>query len=109
MKKLACFTVLLCLLLSLCGCSGQVPNEPADTDTSNSIVQNREEESMMKNQIPEALAQIPEDYRKPADVQGTLERLDYTTYEAFTYQEKSTVLNKTAYVYLPAGYDESKQ
>lgn len=109
MKKLTCFTVLLCLLLSLSGCGAQVPNEPADTNPSNSIVQNREEESMMTNQIPEALEQIPEEYRKPADVQGTLERLDYTTYEAFTYQEKSTVLNKTAYVYLPAGYDESKQ
>ena len=57
MKKFACFTVLLCLLLSLSGCGAQVPNEPTDTGTSNPIIQNREEESMMINQIPEALAE----------------------------------------------------
>lgn len=57
-------------------------------------------------QIPEEPAQIPNDYYEPTSEQGTLERLEYTTYESFTYDERSTQLNKTAYVYLPYGYSE---
>ena len=38
-----------------------------------------------------------------------MERLDYTTYESFTYEEKSKQLTKTAYVYLHYGYSEEMQ
>lgn len=60
-------------------------------------------------QIPEKLAQIPEDYFHPASEQGRVERLDYQTYESMSYEDQATRLTKTAYVYLPYGYDEGKQ
>lgn len=60
-------------------------------------------------QIPEKLTQIPEDYFHPASEQGRVERLDYQTYESMSYEDQATRLTKTAYVYLPYGYDEGKQ
>ncbi|MCM1183048.1 MAG: alpha/beta hydrolase-fold protein [Roseburia sp.] len=58
------------------------------------------------SRIPELPLQIPAGYGSPASEQGTLEQLDYTTYESFTYEEKTKLLTKTAYVYLPYGYSE---
>lgn len=57
-------------------------------------------------QIPEKLAQIPEDYFHPASEQGRVERLDYQTYESMNYADQATQLTKTAYVYLLYGYSE---
>lgn len=54
--------------------------------------------------IPEELAQIPEAYFQPASEQGSVERLDYQTYESMSYEDRTTQLTKTAYVYLPYGY-----
>lgn len=67
------------------------------------------EENLMDGQtgagrIPEELAQIPEDYFQPASEQGSVERLDYQTYESMSYEDRTTQLTKTAYVYLPYGY-----
>ena len=59
--------------------------------------------------IPEELEYVPEGYQQPARLSGTLEKLEYQTYESFSYAEKSQKLTKTAWVYLPYGYDESKQ
>lgn len=59
--------------------------------------------------IPETLAQVPEGYELPADQQGSIERLDYTTYESMGYEEQSEELEKTAYVYLPYEYNEEEQ
>lgn len=60
-------------------------------------------------QIPDELAQIPKEYFTPASEQGTVERLDYQTYESMSYDEQTTQLDKTAYVYLPYGYSEERQ
>ena len=59
--------------------------------------------------IPEELEYVPEGYTQPAQHPGTLEKLEYQTWESFSYAEKSQKLTKTAWVYLPYGYDESKQ
>lgn len=59
--------------------------------------------------IPQELETIPEEYFEEADRQGTIEQLNYETYEAFSYYEKNQKLSKTAYVYLPYGYDKSNQ
>ena len=59
--------------------------------------------------ITDTADQIPEDYYAKASKQGTLERLEYTTYESFSYEEHTRQLTKTAYVYLPFGYSEDKQ
>ena len=65
--------------------------------------------SVTRAEIPETLAQVPEGYELPAEQQGSIERLDYTTYESMSYEEQSEELEKTAYVYLPYGYDEEEQ
>lgn len=55
-------------------------------------------------QIPEELAQIPKKYFEAASEQGTVERFEYQTYESMSYEDQTTQLTKTAYVYLPYGY-----
>jgi predicted peptidase len=62
-----------------------------------------------KGTIPEKLEQIPDEYYDEADRQGVIEKLDYETYEAFGYTQKSQKLTKTAYVYLPYGYDKNNK
>ena len=57
--------------------------------------------------IPAALEEIPEAYLQPSEHAGTIVRLDYTTWEFFTYEEKTQQLNKTARVYLPYGYSDA--
>ena len=56
-----------------------------------------------------------EQYKQPCDTQGTVETIEYDTYyyakdladgDALSH---ATPITKTAYVYLPAGYDASKQ
>lgn len=56
--------------------------------------------------IPAELETIPEAYFQPAEHAGTMVRLDYTTWESFTYEQKTQQLNKTAWVYLPYGYTD---
>ena len=57
--------------------------------------------------IPAALEEIPAAYFQPSEHAGTMVRLDYTTWESFTYEEKTQQLNKTAWVYLPYGYSDA--
>lgn len=54
-------------------------------------------------------------YKQPCDVKGTVEAIEYDTYyyakdlEAGDALSHKTPITKTAYVYLPAGYDNTKQ
>ena len=59
--------------------------------------------------LPAELAQIPEAYFQPCDTPGTMVRLDYDTWESFSYESKTYPLRKTAWVYLPYGYSEDVQ
>ena len=45
---------------------------------------------------------VPWEYDEPAEHQGTIEEL---TYESWDYAGENTPVEKTAYVYLPYGYD----
>lgn len=54
--------------------------------------------------VPEELEYIPEGYTRPAEHPGTLERLEYVTWESFSYEDHTQRLTKTAWVYLPYGY-----
>ena len=60
--------------------------------------------------IPELLEVISDEYKKPAKQEGSLVRLDYETWESFSYEQHSQKLIKTAwvYLYLPYGYDENQ-
>ena len=54
--------------------------------------------------IPAELEYIPEGYELPSEHPGTLEKLEYQTYESLSYESKKQRLTKTAWVYLPYGY-----
>lgn len=59
--------------------------------------------------IPAELEYVPDGYTSPAQQQGTLEKLEYETWESFSYEQHSQKLTKTAWVYLPYGYDPAQQ
>ena len=59
--------------------------------------------------IPEALEPIPDAYKQPCDQPGTLVKLEYETWESFTYDQHSQRLIKAALVYRPYGYDENQR
>lgn len=59
--------------------------------------------------LPAELIEIPEAYFQPCDTPGTMVRLDYDTWESFSYESKTYPLRKTAWVYLPYGYSEDVQ
>jgi enterochelin esterase-like enzyme len=59
--------------------------------------------------LPRQILDIPDGYEERMNGGGTLEDLRYTTYESFTYEQKSQELQKRAVVYLPEGYDANKQ
>ena len=92
--------------------------ETENADTTNTAVGKKtlsgEEDVSMSEQagsgqIPDELLQVPEDYFTPAAKQGTIERLEYQTYESMSYEDQTTQLDKIAYVYLPYGYSEEQQ
>lgn len=58
--------------------------------------------------FPEELLTIPASYSEPCETPGHLERLDYDTYEAFSYADRTQPLSKYAIVYVPAGYDPAQ-
>ena len=49
------------------------------------------------------IREIPEEYRQPASMKGTIERIDYKTHD---YREQEE--DKYAFVYLPYNYDASQ-
>ncbi len=59
--------------------------------------------------IPAELETIPNEFRYACDEAGALERLEYSTWESFTYHDHSRALTKTAWVYTPYGYDPEQQ
>ena len=63
-------------------------------------------ESRDINYTVSSLEVIPDEYKLSAKQAGVLEKLDYSTYESFTYEEKTRVIEKSAYVYLTYGYNQ---
>lgn len=117
-KKTLSLLLALVVLCTLTACSKQ------ETVTSSALADEAEQniketeaqagestmEPFTKNarDIPEELEVISAEYRKPAEQEGTLVKLNYETWESFSYEQHSQKLNKTAGVYLPYGYDESQ-
>ena len=109
MRRIA--AVLLCMTM-MCGMfsSCDVPDDSgisgSDIPTVDSAVPTDSSETPV---VPDILQEIPEEYFSAADEQGTLVELHYDTWESKTYEQKTTRLTKRAIVYLPYGYDESKE
>lgn len=83
--------------------SSMTVEESDQTAESGDII----EHELSPKEFPRELEEIPREYFNAASNQGTLADLNYTTYESFSYDEKSQELQKRAVVYLPYGYDES--
>jgi enterochelin esterase-like enzyme/acetyl esterase/lipase len=59
--------------------------------------------------VPDEIAEIPDEYYSPAEEKGTLVELYYDTYESMTYEQHTTPLHKRAIVYLPYGYTDETE
>lgn len=59
--------------------------------------------------IRDQLEQILQEYYRTSDHLGTLQILEYRTYESFTYEFQEQLLNKRAIVYLPEDYSSDQQ
>ena len=82
----------------------------AGNRTTNETAHEAQEQFMKNGQnILQELEVIPDKYKKPADQSGRLVRLDYDTWESFSYEQHSQKLTKTAWVYLPYDYDETQR
>ncbi len=93
MKTIVC-SCLACgpMLLSGCGSQqGSQQNKTAEITSQSDMTQ-----TGMTQAVPEA-------YKKAAKQQGTVVRLDY---DSLDYARNKAKIQKTAYVYLPCGYDE---
>lgn len=88
--------------------AGNAAGSAAESDKEGSQGEEMNRKRNTKN-IPESLEQVPDGYYRPAEREGTIDKLTYTTYESMTYEQKSKQLTKTAYVYLPYGYSEDQQ
>ena len=102
LKKVLC---ILMSLLVLCGCSQNTDNqEPSEKDNS----EDGKVDQLNSIDIPQTgyTETVPQEYKNKAEHQGTVERLDY---ESKDYVRDSSVITKTAYVYLPYGYDENDE
>ncbi len=113
-KEIIALGAVLMLFIAFAGRPGGEENVQAEGTNSNAATsernteQNAEGEDMKIHRLPEKIIELPDEYYRNMDGGGTLENLNYTTYESFTYAEKSQTLDKRAVVYLPEGYDESK-
>lgn len=101
-QQVTSFLLAALFLLSGCSIGQEVPMGSVES-------QKTTKPEVLSRNIPEELEYIPDGYTAPASQPGTLERLDYETWESFSYEQKNQKLTKTAWVYLPYGYDESKQ
>lgn len=115
-KGILILTTLIASSLILSACDSQTPDTSASSEVlgtenrleaeNNGVPSDTEKDT---NRFPASLTPIPDSYLTEAEQQGTLQDFYYDTYESFSYNEKSQRLQKHAVVYLPYGYDESKQ
>ena len=99
---------LTCILMSLLSACVEEASPPEMETSNRAEAQTMESFTINTRDIPEKLEVISDEYRKPAAQEGTLARLDYETWESFSYEQHSRKLTKTAWVYLPYGYDETQ-
>ena len=101
-KKLAlilCCALSLSLLLTACGDSSSTPSsQPPQQPSGPAAVQYTQGFKTSTGGI--------DDMKAACDQQGTVVSIDYET-PAYAYDE-SVTLTKSAYIYLPYGYDETK-
>lgn len=88
-------------LISGCSSSTEITANNTQTQTSQTTTAITEKEMTTMEQTGFTNA-VPQKYKSAAAHAGTVERLDYETKD---YVRDSSPITKTAYVYLPYGYD----
>ncbi len=106
MKRIVSAAAMISILMSGCGTGMKESTEKVSTGNIEQTVENNE---YLSGVIGDSLEKIPDSYLQPADQQGQLVRLDYETWESFSYEQHSQRLTKTAWVYLPYGYSDMQQ
>lgn len=121
MKKIVSIVTAALLLLSLTACGNNIKRQsPLEKDWSQTQADsentqkgastvNDSEKSNLSGVVPDELEYIPDEYERPSEYPGTLEKLTYQTWESFSYEEHTQELTKEAWVYLPYGYSEEQQ
>jgi len=68
-----------------------------------------QEKYLSPKAFPKKLEEIPLEYFSETEERGTLADLNYTTYESFSYEDKTQEFQKHAVVYLPYGYNDQEK
>ena len=97
-------------LLGLTACSGEtgtVPAQPEQAAQGVETVGNMSRENLTSQEQTEYISAVPEGYFAPSDHHGQVVEI---TYDSRDYTDAAEpAIQKTAYVYLPYGYDETDQ
>lgn len=109
MKKIGLMaSILMMSLCMLIGCSNKQNSNSLKSISESSS--NTGSININVNKIPDELKEIPSNYYDEVnDEKGTLEELNYHTYESFSYENKTNPLQKRAIVYLPYGYSKNQK
>ncbi len=97
------------LCLAACGRTEQTPTVATEKENT-TITEFPTENDMTTTKTKTQIAQtgntksIPSEYTKACEKSGTVERLDYASVD---YAGNKEAITKTAYIYMPYGYDEN--
>ncbi len=121
-KKMTALLLTVVMVITVGGCASESSTDNPVTGLTDSTAGSEQNDSNSQGSgndivvseaktgnIPDSLAEIPSEYFQEAEQQGTLEELEYDTFESFSYEEQSQSLTKRAIVYLPYGYSEDIQ
>ncbi|MBR1824337.1 MAG: hypothetical protein IJ779_08915 [Ruminococcus sp.] len=98
MKRFSVITVAALSLLT--GCAA---NTPITSNSASSEITKASDETVQLAQTGYSTT-VPDEYFKPIEQAGTVEEF---TYESKDYVRDESDVTKTAYIYLPYGYDEN--
>lgn len=116
MKRISVTALILCSVLTISACNQQTvisnTQSAASSVTANDNTSSDTKTSTSMNKItePKAIAQtgwtvsVPSGYLSSSSAKGSVVSIDYATKD---YPGNGTDITKTAYVYLPYGYDEN--
>jgi acetyl esterase/lipase len=109
-KVIAELALLMTIVITACGSTGEPLSEAAAENTAITKTQNMNSKEAERDvMIPKEIEEIPDEYFEASNQPGTLTDLYYDTYESFSYDEKSKPLKKHAVVYLPYGYSKDQK
>ena len=107
MKNIIIISVLLCVVLFLGACAQGTGGDMVNTNIQNNTTGSNSNAVQTVN-IPASqmgwTTAVPSEYNEPFDHPGTVVPFDY---ESKDYAGNGGTVSKTAYVYLPYGYDEN--